>query len=490
MAWLRRHRLFVLIAFTYAYFFQGGDPNQASRYFLTRAIVERHAPDITPDHPNTLDKGEFRGKFYSDKAPGLSLLATVPYAAFRLAEKATGVDERARGPSLVRIHGLVFVLSGLAGVAAAWFLRRSLLLLGSPERDAGILTAGYALGTLAFPFSTVLFGHQTAAALLVATFALCLERRATRRSPAAHAALLGALWATSLVVEYPTALSVAVLGVWFLSRAPSVRDAARGFAWAVAGAAPVLVVHSAFLYWAFGSPFDLPYNHVVEPIFRAHTTSGFLGIGRPRAEVLWELLLGRYRGLFFHCPLLVLSVAGFGAWLRRREHDAELVVCAAIAVLAVAMSSAYYAWDGGFSTGPRHLVPSLPFLVVPIAFWMREGRWAARSVIVAMVPSVLVMTACTAVLVQSPEGDPRYMNGVYGIVLPALARHEVALNVLDVFHVTWQADASYNLGTFVGLGAWTSLLVPAMAWLVAYRRAIVDGLRNLRGLRLSGARTA
>src|ERR1700734_3795095 len=54
VAWLRRHRLFVLIGLTYAYFFQGGDPNQASRFFLTRSLVERHAVDITPDHPLTL----------------------------------------------------------------------------------------------------------------------------------------------------------------------------------------------------------------------------------------------------------------------------------------------------------------------------------------------------------------------------------------------------------------------------------------------------
>src|SRR5665213_2031937 len=82
-AWLARYRFFVLVACTYAYFFEGADPNEASRFFLTRAIVTRHAADITPDAPYTIDKGEFRGKYYSDKAPGISLLAVVPYALMR-----------------------------------------------------------------------------------------------------------------------------------------------------------------------------------------------------------------------------------------------------------------------------------------------------------------------------------------------------------------------------------------------------------------------
>ena len=40
----------MLLAVTYAYFFQGGDPNQATRILLTKAIVDRGEPHITAYH--------------------------------------------------------------------------------------------------------------------------------------------------------------------------------------------------------------------------------------------------------------------------------------------------------------------------------------------------------------------------------------------------------------------------------------------------------
>jgi hypothetical protein len=474
LAWPGRHRLFVLIGLTYAYFFQGGDPNQASRYYLTRNLVERHAPDITPDHPLTIDKGEREGKFYSDKAPGVSLLAVAPYAAFRAAERITGLDPEDRGVERARLHAIVFLVSGLSGVFAAVFLRRVLVRFGTGDRAADLVTFGYALGTLAFPFSTVLFGHETAAAVMIAAFALCLEDAALPSPrPRRTRLVLGALWALAIVVEYPTALLVAVQGLYFVTAERAPRTAGRTFGWTLVGAVPIVAVHCTYAAWAFGSPFALPYRYVFDPIFRAHTASGLLGIGRPHLSVVREALFGSYRGLFFFCPFLVLAVAGFGAWIRSGERTRELVVCLATVALSFVMTAGYYAWDGGFSTGPRHLVPALPFLVVPIAWWVRRGRWAARVTAVVLVPSVAIMTACTAVLVQMPQGEPSTMNPLYTIIVPSLARGTVATNQLDVFHSTWHADASYNLGTLVGLSAWPSLILLAAVWGAAYARELL-----------------
>src|SRR5689334_14196736 len=72
---LVRQRLFLLLFVTYAYFYQGSDPNQASRYLLAHAIATRGAPDITPEHAKTTNKAQLGGRFYSEKAPGVSLLA-------------------------------------------------------------------------------------------------------------------------------------------------------------------------------------------------------------------------------------------------------------------------------------------------------------------------------------------------------------------------------------------------------------------------------
>ncbi|HEX7666507.1 MAG TPA: hypothetical protein VF407_18400, partial [Polyangiaceae bacterium] len=160
-AWLSRFRFFVLLALTYAYFFQGSDPNQSSRFFLTRAIVVRHAPDITPDAAYTIDKGEKDGKYYSDKAPGISLLAVLPYALMR----ATGVAET-RSVEHVELHLLTILLAGIPATFAAWLLLRTLLALDVRDDHASLLVFGYALGTLSFPYATMFYGHALAAALV------------------------------------------------------------------------------------------------------------------------------------------------------------------------------------------------------------------------------------------------------------------------------------------------------------------------------------
>lgn len=481
-----RMRLFVLLAVTYAYFYQGGDPNQATRIFLTRSLVERHEPDITPYHADTIDKSEFDGKFWCDKAPAVSMMATVPWALMNAADSVAKIDRASRPAQRVRMHMVVIVISGLSGVLTCFFLHRALGLFGARARVRDLLTLGYGLGTLAFPFSTVLFGHQTAAALLAASFYYLVE--ATLRLPPARAAsepsaenasedtspitprrlaLLGALWGLALTTEYPTGILVACQGLYLLAHDRSVRGALRVFGWTAAGAALPLGVHSLFLWWAFGSPFSLPYSHMAEPIFLAHVSTGLLGINLPSFVGIVGVFFGRYRGLFFLCPFLILTFFGFRAWITSGERRKELWLVAAQVLGYAFFCTSYYAWDGGGSTGPRHLVPALAFFVLPIA-WFCRSRRAEWIAVAALVPSVLVMLACTATLVQTPEGDPWRANPLYDLVVATLLRGEIAVNRADVHSLDPRGDASYNLGTLVGLSSVASLLPLLAAWLVAY----------------------
>ena len=70
-----RLALFVLVFGVYAYFYQGGGWNQNSRFDLTRALVEQGTASIDDYQANTGDKARVNGRFYCDKAPGVSFLA-------------------------------------------------------------------------------------------------------------------------------------------------------------------------------------------------------------------------------------------------------------------------------------------------------------------------------------------------------------------------------------------------------------------------------
>lgn len=475
LRWLWARRLFVLLALTYAYFYQGGDPNQATRILLTKALVDRGEPHITAYHAVTIDKSAYAGRFYSDKAPTVSLLAAVPWALMNALDRIFHIDSASRAAERVRLHMIVIAVSVTAGVAAAALLRRALVLFGAAERDADLLTLGYGLGTLAFPFSTVLFGHQTAAAIVLGTFWLAVSTRtySTRRLVA-----LGLLWALSMVTEYPTGILVACQGLYVLSADLRARSIVRVLGWSAIGAIAPFAIHSLFLWWAFGSPTKLPYTYMAEPIFLSHTSSGLLGINAPTFVGFWGSLMSRYRGLFFYCPFLLLSLLGFRAWLLSGERKAELRLCAAMVIGYVLFNAGYFAWDGGGSTGPRHLVPMLPYLVVPMAWLMKTNRRARTVVWALVVPSIAIMLACTAVCIQVPEGDPWRANPLYQIVMTALANGEVAVNRQDVFSIAPRADASYNLGMLLGLSGLASLLPLFAIWALAYVPSLRLGRRQ------------
>ena len=80
------------LLFSYAYFYQGGGWNQNSRFALVRAMTERNTLQIDAYRDATGDRAVSNGHFYSDKAPGASLLAFVPVDIVRAVNNAAGLD--------------------------------------------------------------------------------------------------------------------------------------------------------------------------------------------------------------------------------------------------------------------------------------------------------------------------------------------------------------------------------------------------------------
>ena len=118
------HKSALLIAtvlfVSYAYFYAGGGWNQNSRFDLIRAIIEQGTLRIDAYHENTRDKAFFRGHYYSDKAPGLALLAVPIVAVARPVLRAAGVDPGSpRGLVGLSYVATVFTLALPAALATA-----------------------------------------------------------------------------------------------------------------------------------------------------------------------------------------------------------------------------------------------------------------------------------------------------------------------------------------------------------------------------------
>lgn len=490
LARLRRARPLVLVAVAYAYFHQGSEPNQATRFALTRAIVERGTTDIGPDHPHTVDKSWGRGAVRSDKSPFVSLAAVPAFALTRLVSgpAAARLDDTARPAELrARLHFVTFMVSGLAGLVSALLFLRIALAMGFGRRLAELCTLGYALGTNVFAFSTVLFGHVLSGALLLGGFWVAVRARVRGRDlTRPEAAGLGLLLALAGLTEYPVAVAATLVGLYVASWEVSVARARRLLLPVAAGAALPAVVHALYTLRAFGSAFTLPYRHVVAPVFSSGMSRGFFGIAAPRLDALAGVLTSPYRGTFYLSPFLALAIWGFSRWVAPGDrHRREGVVASAIVVVSVAMTASYYAWDGDLSVGPRHLVACTSFLALAAGVALRDlGRRGFALGLALVLPSIVTLWLVVAALVQLPKEDPRIADPLHRIVLPAWRRGEIPLPREDLSQVVGvRADAATNLGLLAGLPPRAAALAPVALLPIVYAWPLARRLRRRRGAR-------
>ncbi len=415
-----------MLFLAYSYFIpRGAMWNADTRLFLAASLVDHGRLAIDPYAPYTGDIASSGGHYYSDKAPGSSLLAVPVYAFVKIVlyrgqtnyEDLLSSNEEQRADFLPR-YLITLLLVGLPSALLGGLFFKFLAYVGLGPRGRLLLTLGYGLGTIAFAFSTVFFGHQLAALLLFAAFYLLVQVRRGER-PAWLVLVAGLLAGYAIITEYPTALMVGclVLYLFFQSGLP-LAQRWRSVSFFVAGMLPALSLAAIYNTLCFGGPFNQGYANLAGPeVFRVGQAQGILGITFPHLDALWQTTFGPYRGIFLLSSFLLLSVPGFVVLFRQRAWRGEAWLWLSICVVYFLFTISYFAWDGGASLGPRHFVPALPFLVLPIAFLLKASR-AIRPLAVALILlSIVVVTLSVAVY---PLNDPVFDSPLTQRLIPLL----------------------------------------------------------------------
>lgn len=389
--------LFITLALAYAFVFPRWlDWNANARFDLSAAIVEQGTLSIDAYAPNTGDYALFNGRRYSDKAPGLSFLGVPVYfvvsrvtqpevvqnfivslgrapAAAPTINRSSDQVSRAELVFASRIALTTWLIVGLSsallGVVLFYFLGR----LNYPLRWRAFAVLIYGLATPAFTYSAAFYGHQVAAVLLFGAFAWLVALR-VRRARSIEWLIIGGLLGYAVITEYPAVLIAAFIGlyaIWITRRVPSI------ILIAVGGLIPI-GLWGAYNTAIFGTPFALGYEYTANPYWSAILSSGFLSANVPTLETLWGLTFSPFRGLFFASPILLLNLPGL-VFLRRSIFHAEWATTLAIVLGFFVLVSASAQWWGGWSAGPRYLVPLLPFLIWPLTATIdRIGRLTSR----------------------------------------------------------------------------------------------------------------
>ncbi|HWB80613.1 MAG TPA: hypothetical protein VG755_36875 [Nannocystaceae bacterium] len=374
-------------------------PDDEIVYQTTRALYERGALDIEGIPKRT---GELKGrpdgtfgwapgrnaKRYGFFGHALSLVALPAYAIgkvvaarapepWRHAIRSDHYFLHPRSPQQDWPRLVVSLTNVLVTAATVVMLLRWLVALGFALRIATIVALVYAVGTTAWPYTRTFLSEPLSAACLVGALWCIAEL---------HRGGAGAVrWALGAGVFAGVAMHTHVLNLVALPwlAAAAIVPMARPLRVRViaAGLAPAVVALALLLFgqwWRFGDAFESGrYDHYswwIAP-----------GVGA------MALLFGPGRSVFLFSPPLFAAVLGVREWWRRMPVLACCVLgIAASRWLVVAMRSD---WWGGWSIGPRYLVPVVPLLLVPLAIVLeRAGAWSkARRIAVSALLAASVM---------------------------------------------------------------------------------------------------
>jgi hypothetical protein len=427
--------LFISAFLTYA-MFSNANPgaNTKSRLALVLSIVEHGQLRIDGFAGTTIDKAQVGGHYYSDKTPGMSLMA-VPVAKLFTTLAAAGghepvwLDGAGRPSAAYKI--LLYVVgiftSALPTALAVAVLYRVALRVGDDAAAALFAALAFGFATPAWGWATTFLGHAASGSiqfLALAALLAAADKDGQRRAFPLDL-LAGALLGWSIVVEITAGPSAVMIALFRLVTAQ--RSAVRaGAALALGGLAaitPLLIYNGV----AFGSPFKLGYGAVVG--FEG-MQQGFFGVRLPSLQVIWEILFGWRRGLLWVAPILLLTPAALWHLMAQSRWRPLAILIIAIAAYYVLLNSSYFYWDGGDSTGPRHLTPTLPFLCLPLCLlWRRVDRRVLAGLLALSVAATLV---CAAVTMTVDASIPRPL---LDHLLPAFAAGDLAGMVLHRFGV-------------------------------------------------------
>jgi len=291
--------------------------------------------------------GQFFGKWY----PLQSVLA-VPLVAV-----ATEAAHILRLPAHYLAAIASLVLPALFTAATAGLVGLISMRLGSSVVGAQIAAVSYAFGTIAFTYARTFYAEPL---LTLLTAAAIYAALASSPQQIVYAAL-GAMLA---VLAKPTGILVGpVISAYLLAKTRSVKLSLLPTLGSFVG----LSLYCCYNYMRFGHPlmFGQPWS------FRLQTIpEGFAG-----------LLFSPGRGLVWYCPTMVLSVAAFLKAKKSNLLDALLPVTMFAGFLLLHCLWAF--WSGGWSWGPRLLLPGIPGLVALLGHL--EAQWRRALIVLTAV---------------------------------------------------------------------------------------------------------
>jgi hypothetical protein len=445
--------LFILCFVTYSFFWHGGDHNQNSHFDQTRTLVEDNSLAINKYAFNSADTVVYGQNVYPNKAPGMTFLS---YPAWMFFSKLLPVFSEDK----LLVENFVCYFTSLSTVAFLSSLLTVFLFLYLSkilsEEVSVLLCILYALGTLAFPYSTLFFSHQIAAALIFGSFYLSFLSRNISTEKKKNPSLLlvigsGFLSGYAFSTEYPSGIAAMMIGIYCVWQVNWVRIGLSYLLGLFLGLIPFFTYN----YLLFDRLIYFPYQFYADEkvgAFSQHA-QGFLGVSFPKLENLSYLTIGFERGLLPINPIFILlPFAVVSIFLKKKytkENVIALLIVSSYFLFNMAYGSGIVFAGGGACLGPRHIVVMLPFAIILLAE-LTKNKFYASTLSCLGILSITMMLMFTAV---EPRIPYHYSNPLLQFTLPHYLEGRFAISSDGIFsdELITNNSIAFNLSKLIGI---------------------------------------
>jgi Na+-transporting methylmalonyl-CoA/oxaloacetate decarboxylase gamma subunit len=405
-----------------------GSDHPTSFLELDYSIYAHHSFALGPVATNSsspcsrfqsVDVFAYRGSCFSALAPGAALMA-LPFVAagFMLDGHFTVF-----GDAMLLSEFFVALMNAVA-VLFVYKLGR----LYFKEATSALLAFAYAFSTISWPFATFYFQNDVSATFaVIAAYLVLLSAR--RGGDTSSLVLGGLVVGAAMTVDYVNAALLPVLLIFLIldSREKSLSLRSRSaIPFVLASLLGVLAI-VAYNFGSFGQAW------VTSEQLYLNSPTFFGYFSTPIYSGLILNLITPFRGIFLFSPLLTLGALG----LRRMTEKASATRREGFLLFAVflALFLPYCAWyepSGGLSFGPRFVIASLPFLLLPAGYLVEQGGrftyafayllYSAGVVINGLAATTTALAGGTGWLTSPFLGTtvPLLTNGCQGTPAPCL----------------------------------------------------------------------
>lgn len=397
---------------------------ETGQYALTKQLANFVYPDV----------GYYKGNFYSYFAPGISYMSLPLYllgAQFGLAQVATFAFV-----SLCSILALIFLYKICTDIfrMPVWASLASVII--------------FAFGSTAWSYAITLYQHHVTTFLILSAFYSVWKFKRQGKFSFLWASWVWLAYAIALFIDYPNALLMAPVMVYFFLSAWNLthtEDRLKltlrwSFVLASVFFIAVTFLHAYHNATYFGSAKRLAGSvvgyrtleennllgqdpAVIEEKLAARQAEKDNVVGFFREERVptspYILLFSRDRGLFIYAPIFIFAIFGLYSMLKNKNMEVAILLALVLVNLFV-----YGSWGdpwGGWAYGTRYLIVSMSILAIAIGYWLANSvrhTWLKKSLVALffVYSSAIALLGALTTNAVPPKVEADFLNLKYNFL--------------------------------------------------------------------------